>query len=403
MTIAQKTISHADQIRELPGADFLATSNLPTTPRATDAEAWLDHGVLKFGSSGISRMAVGRDFMVGKMRNKFTLANADCPWVTRDGPRIVFLNGNYYMLGGWNSLYGNPLYADPTWNGSITTNECWKITNRGADFERVKLHATTPVDNQYVRRHTFGAEVIGEWLYVFGSDHLDGFAGGNSAVTRTQDCVAWEQRAAHGTPGWAGKILGCYGKLGNDLYQLGGLTQLTTPEASPNMWKGTNEGANWVQMPDVPFAPRTLVTHMPEWKGRMWLVCGGRYALLHADRVYYNGVFAWDGSEWETILPDGNDQLPAVFYNDVFVWNDKLWTSRGFNSQVSYPGASAGNQQRLHCSDNGYDWVEVECPLEPSHADGVGAGPRGVVFAGGNYTINLLGKTSRFLSLAGFE
>lgn len=125
MAIAQERISNYDQIKRKPGYDALSLSELPTVPQVSDLDAWNDHGRIRLGHAGIGRMKIGDDFLIGKGSYSWALKNADCPWVVRDGPRLAYLGNRAFMFGGWNSLYSNPAYADPTWGGSITTNEVW--------------------------------------------------------------------------------------------------------------------------------------------------------------------------------------------------------------------------------------------------------------------------------------
>jgi hypothetical protein len=308
---------------------------------------------------------------------QFTTKAATASFRARDGAQCVYLGSDAYLLGGWNGS------SDADWDTASTTNEVWKSTNDGTSWTRILTHDSTPASTQFTRRHTFGAIVKSSYIYVMGSDVFDSsFPTGNSACYRSSDGVTWSQQCAHGSPGWDGKVLVMFGKLGANFYAIGGQTDLDDPTtADAEVWRSTDDCVTWTQLSNAPFSGRGTVSQLAEFDNKLWVVCGGRYSNDSTERAYFNGVYSFDGTTWTEVLADGNDQLPAMMYPTMFTYDAKLWISRGVT-------ANGQNSNSLFWTDGtGEQWRRVSSTIEESHADGTAVGPNGVLFASGNYMI----------------
>jgi hypothetical protein len=308
------------------------------------------------------------------------------PWHVRDGAGLVWFADRLWLLGGWY----NPTV--PEWDGRYTTNEVWSSADLGRTWELELAHASTPPssgpDARWTGRHTVGwlthVQDGVPYLYVIGGDIYDV----TSDVWRSADGVAWE-RVAETSP-WAGRVLQMVASYGGDLYVMGGQTDIADPStALQDVWRSSDGGVTWTQLPDAPWPSRGMVYAPVEYDGRLWVCGGGTYADT-GRRTFYNDVWSFDGTTWTEVSANGAAPWLGREYHNEFVYDGELWISSGY-------GADHANHDDFWHTRDGVTWTELEPdrPLAPGHADGVAVTPYGVVHATGNamdtYVYRLVG------------
>lgn len=80
--------------------------------------------------------------------------NANAPFIPRDGAAVVKYNNALYLIAGWNSV----LVPLPHF-----VNDFWKSTDDGKTWVQLP-------DAPFAPRHTHGAGVLNNKLYVWGGD-----------------------------------------------------------------------------------------------------------------------------------------------------------------------------------------------------------------------------------------
>lgn len=155
------------------------------------------------------------------------------------------------------------------------------------------------------------------------------------------------------------------GNIGEDIYLMGGQTSLYDEStAIADVWRSLDGGVSWTQLDDPPWSGRGMVYRPQEVDGALVLVGGGRYD--DTDGVAFNGVYAFDGAVWTTVLPDGHAQWQATYYNAVAALDGRLWLFDGFTGTEEL-------QRALYSDDAGATWSEYPGGSGgvPSHADDV--------------------------------
>src|SRR5436305_6582021 len=83
------------------------------------------------------------------------------PYEWRDGARLHFFKGKYWLLGGWT------VGPRKSWDGDDTTNEIWSSADL-IDWKLEKKHVSKPAtegpDARWTRRHCFGSFVFKDQL-----------------------------------------------------------------------------------------------------------------------------------------------------------------------------------------------------------------------------------------------
>jgi hypothetical protein len=285
-------------------------------------------------------------------------------WEVRDGAEIVQLaSGRLIMEGGWN--FNGP-WLDALGQPSRLTNQVWASDDLGVTWFLLLAHDPAPPDTgptarflpnhvQCLLTHAGHAVLIGgDWE---GSEYGDVWVESNNGARWT--------RTTQDSPTALRSFAMCASYKGA-LYVMGGQVADTDPSTALNdVWRSTDLGVTWTQLPTPPWSPRGVVQRLTEHEGKLYLVGGGRYG---APAFSYNGVFSFDGTTWQTILPDGHAQFEPSAWHTLSSVQGRLWLLNGYNFNVE------SDLSRATFTDNGGSKWSTFAPGSggvATHADAV--------------------------------
>ena len=306
---------------------------------------------MRLVSRGLAIAVLGLGFLppvAGQATRSYqwTQVTDSAAYTPRDGAGAAVLNGQMWLLGGWNpDAY--PPYS--------TTNEVWKSTF-GANWTFVNY---APWEG----RHTFGNVIYDNKTWVLGGDPLRGHY--QPDVWYSADGVNWTQATAEAP--WGERCLQCAVVHDGKIWVMGGETMTQFVPSGPpdthynDVWCST-DGVNWTQVTaSAAWSPRGMIGGSVEFNGRMWLLGGGTYS----PRSYFNDVWSSaDGVDWRRDLAAA-PWAPRQ-YHDVAVFDNKMWVLEGYNGELG------GNRNDVWCSSDGVNWTELpDTPWAPRHAASV--------------------------------
>lgn len=272
----------------------------------------------------------------------------------RDGAGMIFLNGNYYLLGGWNT--------SAPWSGSKVTNEIYRFDG-ASTWTLIHADNQSPGTSCWTPRHTAG------WLthtyqgttyaYVIGSDIFNGGGAGTSDVWRSSDMSTWTR--VTNTAAWGPRVLHMSASYAGALYVMGGQTSATDVSTSKkDVWRSTDGGATWTQLADAGWSNRGLVYNPCEFNGKLWVCGGGKYDdAVPANSTFLHDVWSYDGSNWTQVTAAAAWQ--ARHYNSTFAYRGSLWVCNGWNGSTNIGDA--------WWSPDGSEWIQSTAQWPQSHAD----------------------------------
>lgn len=274
-------------------------------------------------------------------------------WNPRDGAQMVQLaTGRILMIGGWSPY-------DP-WDGYRTTNEVWASDDEGLSWFLLLPH--DPDAERFPPGHTVGVTTYDGHAVVMGSDCLSPPLEGEVWV-ESDNGETWTLVTTDAPT--TDRCLMMVGNLDDTLYMMGGQTNLyDETTAIADVWRSTDGGVSWEQLETPPWSGRGMVYRPPTLDGKLYVLGGGRYD--DTVPVAFNGVYAFDGTTWTTVLPDGHDQWEATYYNAAATLDGRIWL---FNGYTGTDELSRG----LYSDDQGATWSEYPGGSGgvASHADDV--------------------------------
>jgi N-acetylneuraminic acid mutarotase len=201
---------------------------------------------------------------------------------------------------------------------------------------------------------------------VLGSEPGEPYLGMNGNVWRESDNGATWTLVGKDAPTIDRPFAIC-GTLNGALYVMGGQTDINDPStALRDVWRSNDGGATWARLPDAPWSPRGIVTHTVEHDGKLFVIGGGRYADIPFQPDCKNGVFTFDGTSWQTVLPDGHAQFAPSAYHGVLTLGGRLWVLNGYDFESNLARAVVSD-------DDGATWTTFADGAggTASHADAV--------------------------------
>ena len=289
-------------------------------------------------------------------------------WFVRDGAQMVQLaSGRVLLVGGWNPYM--------PWDGVFhTTNEVWASDDRGETWFRLLAHDPNPpacgAGARFAPGHTVGLTTYKGRAVLIGSDPYAPNLLGD--VWHSSDGETWTRIATDAPT--AGRCLFMIGKLGENIYMIGGMHNSYHEESGiSDAWRLSDGGLTWTEVAPPPWkffappAPRGMSYRPVEHDGKLVIVGGGRYDEFNP--VVYNGVFAFDGNKWETVLEDGHNGLPQwepCYWNSVAALGRRIWLFNGSSTTTDY-------NRTVYSEDGGASWKPFPGGAggHGSHADAV--------------------------------
>jgi hypothetical protein len=306
-----------------------------------------------------------------------TELTATAPYEWRDGAKLQFFKGKYWMIGGWT------VGPRKSWGGDATTNEIWTSTdliNWKLEVPHIHFKVTegpeSLANTRFTPRHAFGCLVFNDYLWVIARDHM--MSAPIFDVWRSKDGLTWECVLQEGL---SRKRMPQITVYNGAIHVLGGET-----EEPGKMGESTathfysKDGVKWDPLPDMPFVRSS--GGAVEIDGKL-LVLGGNSGNTTngGTRIRHNDVWAWDGKDWKQQIEHA--PWPPMMWIDVCVYDNKVWVLAGRATDDPLPaGDSSG---AWWSADAGKSWTYVKAPWPTTHADGVTATDAdGIVMASGN-------------------
>ena len=320
------------------------------------------------------------------------MPKAPAEWFSRDGEQMVQLaSGRILMIGGWSAYKPWNLFAggvetcsdldsmtaeERNAKCSTVTNEVWKSDDRGETWSLLLPHDAQPKvcgpDARFAPGHTVGVTTYKGRAVVIGSDPYTPVLTGD-VWHSSKDGSAWT-RIATDAPS-AGICLFMVGNIGDDIFLIGGQVNSYHEDTGvSDAWRSSDGGLTWTKIASPPWAlplpgtPRGMVYRPIEHNGKLFIVGGGRYD--ETTPVMFNGVYSFDGINWETVLADGHGGPPVQFKSAYYValaaLDGRLWLFNGVDSVTDFNRA-------MYSENGGKTWEELPGGAggQPSHADAV--------------------------------
>ena len=306
-------------------------------------------------------------------------------WKGRDGVTVTWFpkTEQFWMVGGWNPFPqpdGYPSAPNISPN-ETTTNEVWSSPD-GATWTQVLPH----LHDQFEPRHTHGTVAWHDKLWVVGGDtHLNHY---NHDVLSSVDGANWVVEVAD--PPWPKRAFSVMGVYDDKLWLFGGAEFMLWDKGRTlnDLWR-SSDGVTWEEVAghaddDDPAvgvtrpSGRGAVQNLVEFKGRMWLIGGGRYREWEPGSEHFAEV--WSTADGVTWTKHADPPWLGKHWADVKVWDDKLWFLFGHSPHL-------GNSNDVWFSDDGDHWTALppDQNIHPGdHAQGIAVTEDFILHAGGN-------------------
>lgn len=289
------------------------------------------------------------------MQGRWHKKASSSPWEGRDGAGLLELNGDLFMLGGWNTYWPTP----------STRNEVWMLPKGRKTWQRLS-------DAPWAPRHTTAWLVHDNKLWVVGGDMNSGYYQKDvwcGEVYRNR--IKWTCVSANAPWASKGRVLHVGFSFDGKIVVLGGQTldQFVGASHKANRVEGPyyddvwswSDGVGWVQeSTGNAWAPRGLIMGSPVKDGKMWLIGGGAYDTPTTPRVYKNDVW-WsdDIVNWHQATPAA--QFSPRQYNNTAVLGDEL---------IVFAGWNGSNLNDTWSSKDGENWklLQHATAITPRHA-----------------------------------
>lgn len=277
------------------------------------------------------------------------------PYHWRDDSGVAFFAGACWIVAGAVETVSN-------------SSDVWKSTDYGATWTEVKqLKPFAPSQGAAAFPLTVGGTA---YLYYVACYER---TGGDQSIFRSTDGATWEKVCE--SPPWKNNFGLAVGLLGSDIYVMGGQTKGRDPDsARSSVYKSTDGGATWTQLPDAPWRPRMAFGPLlPLWRGKLWLVHGGTYAGFSGKPSQkFDDVWSFDGTTWVRVLE--HTPWSGTLWSTSFVLQDDLFVMAGW--------AQDGDHRMMWRTSDGVHWrSSFPLPWSAAHESCATTTDRGVLLA----------------------
>lgn len=237
------------------------------------------------------------------------------PWSGRLGPGAVALNGQMWVMGGF--------------NGASYFNDVWSSSN-GVTWTEVTNSAP------WVGRDYFGAVVVNGQMWVMGGSNGGGYL---DDVWSSSNGVTWTE-TTNAAPWGAREAIGCT-TINGEIWVMGGYNGAFLND----VWLSSN-GLNWVEATNAAPWSQRYEMGVPAFNGEVW-VLGGQAGS------YFNDAWSSsNGVNW-TEATNTAPWSPRSGFGSVAL-NGQMWILGGNNG-----GNSGTYYNDVWSSSNGVSWTEV--------------------------------------------
>lgn len=258
--------------------------------------------------------------------NEFYTRNASCTF------RLA--SGRLLIAGGFNTQ------GLAAWGGALqyVTNEVWASDDSGATWTRLLAHDPSPptsgAGSRFKPMHSVAHGTCQGVAVICGGDPTFDPSHSAPAEVWVSDSTGAVWTRVNAAAPWGTNYEANLGVIGNDIYYMGGQADtLSAVTAVKHVYKSSDLGATWTTLADAPWSGRGCLWQLPTINGEIYLVGGSAYD--GTTPVNYNGVFAFNGSTWRTILADGHGQFTAWLFCAVAVLHGRIYQFNGTPGFIS--------------------------------------------------------------------
>lgn len=270
----------------------------------------------------------------------------------RDGSVVRYLNGKYWLLGGW--------WDDgtQTWAPDVLTNQVWESADLATwtlDLAHDASPPSTGAGARWTGRHTAWGGVLGGYIYHGWGD-------------TSADRDTWRSNDPGNANGWTriatteenrnlpDDLMGCV--VWRDAFWMFGGYERGQGTASNKVWRST-DGITWARMGDMPFTRASFGCCVHN--DRVFVVGGSTDKGGAPD--YLNDTWAFDGLGWRqmsTVSVGYN--WPGCNWVRAESYDGRLWVLTG--------NAPGDTDLTSYSDDMGQTWVrDLAHGWGGSHAD----------------------------------
>lgn len=266
-------------------------------------------------------------------------------WQWRDGLATFYYGGYLVMIGGWNPTGG-------VFTPGPSTNQIWVSADDGLTW-------TYLGDAPWSIRHSFGCEIIGTTLYIFGSDSIvptkDIWTYDlTQGVLNLAVALNWTEETSNWGAVGGDRILFSWFVYNGKIRMAGGQNDETGTTMYTDVVELNTSTWTWANVGTLPisYASSSILVQQGSVT---YLYAGGRYVSGSDDNLNNNLFSSTNGGNTWSLVDDLPVALNGLMYANGCSFDNKLWFLNGSLLGV--------NQAGLWYYTNG-NWIKkAETPL----------------------------------------
>lgn len=277
----------------------------------------------------------------GNTQITWTKIADDVPWRYSNSPEAITQNEGRDSAAEFS--YDGKLWIMGGYVPS-RVNDVWSSTD-GVSWTQVTNNAS------WSGRNLPGSVVFNNKMWILG-----GFAGPTATlqsmndVWSSQNGADWAQ--SPNAP-WAGRGAMSTCVYNNKIWVMGGFTYGAGGNTHyADVWSSA-DGTNWTQeTSNAPWGQRAMHGTVA-FQGKMWIIGGGVYGT----EIDYNDVWSsTDGVNWTQEV--ANAPWEQRRFHSTVVYDEKIWVLAGFTAADGSTYMS--NRNDVWCSEDGVNWTQAE-------------------------------------------